>query len=511
MTLGMSEATALYEIAGIVTMDRTCVADSELRRFSLDLQSFIRELGDDAADPYWKPVVARLRRVRWELATVPLPPAHPAFELHDSAAFLSKRLRACEKIFPAHAVAAGELAAAVGDLASREGSNMLDSVRGLVERPGRNVLVLLAGRCAPAVEDQFVRATNVTVAVPSELDLSPRIYERAVVIGTSSWFPRPVFGAPRARQICVVQFDWLRDPPMDLSVFASAGAERDGSRVQLSGYAGEQAGAESLTSAELRPVTDWLAIEAGTGSQRDAGDDRPDTVDAYLFLLASEQAVYLEAEDGSRAYVAELGAAKELQMVPTRSIKPGMYMVTRVGGEGDYIPAIADSLLGADAQRLRGEQQRWTEGLGQLIEASGVQTVASRLKEAGSARASRSNIRRWASGISIRTEDYEDFLAIMRVTGLEEEAERLWQEMDVIDQAHRRAGQLVRKLLNREIRNADTRELERGGWQDYDVEEIEGEGALRVARVESRDPKTVRISARLTRQLLPVERDLWQG
>ena len=45
-----------------------------------------------------------------------------------------------------------------------------------------------------------------------------------------------------------------------------------------------------------------------------------------------------------------------------------------------------------------------------------------------------------------------------------------------IDQAHRRAGQRVRALLNREIQKGDTRDLERRGWQDYDVEEIEGEG-----------------------------------
>jgi hypothetical protein len=511
MTQGMRETAALYEVAGTVTMDRTCVEDAELRSFSLRVRSFIAGLGDDAADPYWKPVVARLRRVRWELATVPLPPAHPVFELAGSAAFLSKRLRGCEQIFPGYAAGGDELVAAVGDLANRDASPLAEAVSMLVQRPGRNVLVLLNGRGAPAVESHLGRPINVTVAVPAELDASLRVYDRAVVVGASSWFPRPVFGAPRAREVCVVQFGWLRDPPMDTSVFASAGGDGEAGRQRLPGYSGELPGTDALTSAELRPVTDWSAIETGTGSRRGAGEDRPDTVDAYLFVLASEQAVYVEAEDGSRAYVVELGASKELQMVPTRSIQPGMYLVVRVGGEGDYIPAMADSLLGAEAVRVRGEQRRWTEALRQLIAGSGVGAVEARLKLSGSARASRGNIRRWASGSSIRTEHYEDFLAIMRVTGLDNEAERLWRDMDLIDQAHRGAGQRVRKLLNREIRNGDTRDLERRGWQDYDVEEIEGEGALRVARVEARDPETVRISARLTRQLLPVERDLWQG
>src|SRR5581483_1940522 len=126
-------------------------------------------------------------------------------------------------------------------------------------------------------------------------------------------------------------------------------------------------------------------------------------------------------------------------------------------------------------------------------------------------RANRANLRRWLSAGSIRTEHLADFAALLRVAGLQEETDELWRDMEVIDQAHRRAGQRVRALLVREILEGDTRELEVRGWQDYDVEEIEGEGALRVARVEDRHPDPLRVSTRLTRQLLPVDRDLWQG
>ena len=258
-------------------------------------------------------------------------------------------------------------------------------------------------------------------------------------------------------------------------------------------------------------MTDWAAIASGTGASTDRAEERPDSVEAYLFLLVSEQAVYLEAEEGSRAYVAELGSSKELHMVPTRSIHPGTYLVNRVGGEGDYIPAIADSVLGDEAQRLRAAQRRWKEQLRKRIEADGVQAVLSSLAAAGSERSTRANLRRWASPNSIRTEDYADFAALMEVIGLRAETEQLWRDMDLIDQAHRRAGQRVRKLLVREILDGDTRDLEVRGWQDYDVEEIEGEGALRVARVEARHPETLLVPARQTRQLLRVERDLWQG
>lgn len=511
MTLGMREAAELYETAAALKVSRVCVEDAEVRSFSLRLRRFLGQLGADADDPYWKPVLARLRRARWELATVPLPPAHASLGLRDSARFLAGRLRTCESVFPAHAEAATELAGALAEISERESDPLGAAARTLCEGPGSTVVILRDGRHAGAVEEHLGSAYNATVRAAAELDASSRIYDRAVPIGASSWFPRPVFAAPRAREIHIVQFDWLRDPPMDVAILPPSEGAEQASWRGLAGYDGSRSGGGSMPPEELLPVTDWAAIAAGTGARGGQDAERSDTVNAHLFLLASEQAIYVAADEGSRAYIVELGASKELHMVPTRSILPGTYMVTRVGGDGDYIPAIADSLLGEQAGRLRREQERWTAGLQQLIASAGMQTVARRLRMAGSPRATSGNIRRWASGGSIRTENYEDFFAIMQVIGLGDEAARLWRDMDLIDQAHRRAGQRVRTLLNREIRKADTQELERRGWQDYDVEEIEGEGALRVARVEARDPDLVRVSARQTRQLLPVERDLWQG
>jgi hypothetical protein len=511
MTTGMREAAELYETAAALTVDRVCVEDAGLRSFSLGLQRFLGQLGADADDPYWKPVLARLRRARWELATVPLPLAHASLGLRDSAHFVAGCLRTCESVFPAHAEAAIELERALADISERESDPLGAAAAELCKVFGSTVVILRDGRHAGAVEERFAAAPNVTVRAPAELDASSRVYDRAVAIGPSSWFPRPVFAAPRAREIYVVQFDWLRDPPMDVAILPHPEAGEQASWRGMPGYDGARPGGGSMPAGELLPVTDWVAIAAGTGARSGQDAGRPDTVNAYLFLLASEQAIYVEADERSRAYIVELGTSKELHMVPTRSILPGTYMVTRVGGDGDYIPAIADSLLGEDAGRLRREQERWTAGLQQLVASMGMQAVAARLRAEGSPRANSGNVRRWASGDSIRTENYEDFLAIMRVIGLGEEAARVWQDMDLIDQAHLRAGQRVRALLNREIMKADTGELQRQGWQDYDVEEIEGEGALRVARVEARDPDLVRVSARQTRQLLPVERDLWQG
>ncbi len=508
MTASMSYTAALYRVASELAFERTCVDDTELRGFSLGLRNFISRLGDDREDSFWRPVVARLRRVRWEFATVPLPLSHPDFGLSESAEYISKKLRGCEQVFPEHAESARKLTAQLAALAERDSDRLGEAARVLCDGPGQSAIVLRDGRHMSAVERHLAGRSHVDVVAASELGGSARTFDRAVIVGPSSWFPRQVFAAPKAREMNVLQFDWLRDPAVELAIFTSSAEGNVASIPGLPAYSGTQSHGGSMESQELVPVADWAAITSATGA---ATSDRRDSVEAYLFVLASDQAIYLEADEGSRAYVVEITEGKELHQVPTRSIQTGSYLVTRVGGEGDYVPAIADALLGDKASRLRGEQHRWTEKLQKLIEAVGLSTVVRRLAAAGSGRANAANVRRWASDNSIRTGSFDDFLGIMRVTGLEAEAETLWRDMDVIDQAHLRAGQRVRALLNREIRQGDTHELERRGWQDYDVEEIEGEGALRVARVEARASDPVRISAPKARHLVAVERDLWQG
>ena len=541
MNASMLEVVDVYTVASEATVTRDCVEDEQMRAFSACVSRLQRQLGENAADEYWAPVMRRLRRVRWDLATTPLPSNHAALELTESSAFVERSLRACDQIYPAHAAAARSISqqlevlattasnplgsaiiALLSDTPDELGNVMrgttlgdpLPSVASLPSWPSEasTALILRQARHAGAVEDDLAAAGfRLAVITPSQL-AQTGVYSRAVVVGAVMWFPSQVLAAPRALHMHVVQYGWMRDQVPETSIFTGT-PERPALLPPLKPPLDPAAGENNpeTDASELLPLTDWSAIGAKSRTHEDGPAGRGESVQAFLLLLASDQAVYLEAEEGSRAYVVVLGAEKDLRQVPTRSIEPGTYLVTREGGPGDYIPAIANSLLGAQAAGLRAAQRRWKALLQEVIASAELRNVVDSLAEAGSARATEINVRRWASDASIRTQDYQDFYAIMNVIGLEAEAEDLWKQMALIDQAHLRAGQHVRALLEREIVRADTHDLEQRGWMDYDVAEIEGEGALRVARVEARAPDTVSISARMTRQPFPVERDLWQG
>lgn len=512
MTASMQHTATRYEVADVLQVKRHCVEDTELASFASAVRAFLRDLGSEAEDSYWRRVVARLRRVRWELATVPLPLTHEALELVTTSSDLERWLRDCNRIYPSHASAAADLIARIAGLAHSDRDPLGDKVIAL--QPGSEAvaaaraLLIRDLRHAAAIAANLVhRGTRIDVMVPSQL-ASSSVCDRMIVAGPAAWFPQHVFSAPNARHIDLVHYAWIHDRGVETGILP-VGNEGGARRGLLTPHGSQSH--QALDAGDLAPVTDWSTITTRTGGRSDISDPRLDTVDAYLFLLASGDAVYLEAEEGSRAYVVDLNDDNELHQLSTGSIQAGSYLVTRVGGEGDYIPAIANTLLGSDAERLRASQQRWKDKLRIQIATAGLQAVARRIAEAGSPRVNEQNLRRWASPLSIRTSDFADFEAIMRVVALAADARQLWEEMARIDQAHLRAGQRVRALLNREIQNADMAELERSGWSDFDVAEIEGEGALRVARVEARAPGTVRISSRQTRQLVPVERDLWHG
>jgi hypothetical protein len=214
-------------------------------------------------------------------------------------------------------------------------------------------------------------------------------------------------------------------------------------------------------------------------------------------------------KDGAQAYIAELEDEINVRQVPVSQLSEGTFLIVRAEGEGDYIRELADSLLGKRAAHLRAVQARWKEKLAVELEAHGAKAVCRRLTRLGAPRAREDNVRRWASPDSIRPNDPRDFAAICELIG--EPADELWQAMSTIFAAHLQAGNEVRKLLVEEIRKADSAALLQRGWSDYDVESIEGEGALRVARIAGRAPDLADVPRSRLRKPFRVSEDLWLG
>jgi hypothetical protein len=555
--MSFADINALHETAARWHGERVLVEHADLEAYCQLTGSFCAALGQSAGDGYWEPVVRMLKRARWDASTTPLPLSTSAVGLALAARDAVPRLHRCREVAPELAAAAEEIAARLSALAASPDDPVGDAVRAVLawtptqpgdvlgsrqalgqalqgasrfspgspspferddglqnsaRRPAVAVLVRSL-RYGTEVKAAFERARgSVRVLTPQALTAGPPL-DLIAAVGASAWFPAPVMRAPRALRIVFVYPAWIRDPEPQIGLLA--GTERRSRRAAISHAPSRKTSpfdaALPLTPADdWVPQTDWRAVSAAA-SRRPDYEAGHDSVDAWLYLLASGDGVYLEAGEGSRAYVVELEGDVSMHQELTSQIGPGDFLVLRTEGEGDYIRAIADSILGVRAVELREMQAWWKQCLGDRVRSAGWHSVRVALEAAGAIRANDQNVRQWLRPDSIRTRAPEDFSAILEVIGARERFREIWDGMGMIDSAHRRAGFQVRQLLVDLLLRGDSSALEARGWADFDVVEIEGEGALRVARVEDRAPATERVPRSRTRRPFAVGEDLWLG
>lgn len=508
MEISISEATNLYEVGCSVEVNRILVDNSNLRKFSIGLNKLLSQIDKD--DPAWNKAIAILRNVRWKLATVPLPFNHDMLNLAEAIAVVEDCVSKYRQIYFNQTDSLENILADLTNLVNSDVNPLGDAIHSALTRittpSASRSLILRDGHYAAAVENYFnLRSTNTKVLTVAQLDV-PDIYDEMVLIGATLWFPSYIFTSPRMRHMSVIQLAWLHDEVPTSSIFPAS--KKDNVFVETISESSSRVANQNdfVEAIDLFPVMDWNLIPHSVYTVKHFGGTQEVAVEAHCFTLASGQITYLEAEIGSRIFVVEFNPTKIAHLVPIESIQQGTYLVLRIGGEGDYIFSIADSILGKQAKDLRGEQLRWKELLCDLIDVKGIGLVSQSLRASGSARANHSNnVKRWASSNSIKTQDRKDFDAIMSVIGLASEANTLWQKMEIIHKAHQQAGQKLRKLLEREVLNADIRELERNGYIDCELPEVDGGGLLRVARVMERSPNTYMVSKRTTRKLIDSE------
>jgi len=529
---------ALYDVAASWTSERRLIPHPEAEAFSRTVNAFLGKLGDASEEAFWGEACRALRRARWDIAAIPLPFSHEEVGLADAVRRASPRLKACANVAPALSEMAEQIDGLLRGLAESGDDPLGDAVRASLEErgalpvpspvgaipdllygpagyaptsapelpklePPRVCVLVLRARNVRAVREVLSSdGFSVLVLDPQRLRTEGAL-DSMVAVGPVAWYPPHVVLSPKATCAHFCYFAWLRDVPQPASLLVGTRSSLHDGLVPA-----PAPGTWTIEARDLVPKANWQAILRAAPRP---GDGQAEIVRASLFVLAPGEGVYLSCEDGARAYVAEIGSAVSVRQEPVAEIGPGTFLVIRTEGDGDYIRAIADRLLGTKATALRAKQDRWSAQLREALEVMGAEEVVRELKKAGATHASVSNVRRWSERESIRTRDPADFFAILKLAGREHEAQDDWGAMGEIHAAHVGAGQRVRSLLVKEISKGDAEELAGRGWADYDVEEIEGEGTLRVSRVEARSPRTVDVAIHQTRRLFELDRDLWQG
>ena len=507
-----AKAVATYEVASRATATRETVPFPSLRRLAGEIRRMSRAIEPFEDDELWGAFIRRCRRTLRDLSTTPLPPSHPALEVMDAAVPLAELAAHARGSYPEDVVARADLCVvAIGD-AARDDANPLGALVAEILSTGNFVAsgLVVKTRHLDAVRSWLLSvAPGARVVTEGELTGISGL-ESLVVVGPSYWFPPHLTSAPRAEVICFVHYDFLRDREHDTRIFS--GAHRSpGTRIRSSATAPATATDDEIEAELLVPTVDWEALARASGVRRIAAEDEVEAVPANLFLLADGYSVYLEASDGPTIDVVvdlEPGSRPRLRSERTRTIGPGDYVVLRSeGGLGDYIPGIADSRMGGRAARLRATQREWKAALREKVRERGFSRVERDLRSLG---VISPNLRYRLWRHSLRSRDPNDFRILMEYVGLEERAAEIWNAMGEIFEAHLRAGQDVRKLLEEAVLAADVEQLIQTGRVDVRLRDMDA-GTLSVLRVEGRSPETTAVDEDELRVLMRVEADLWQG
>ena len=318
----------------------------------------------------------------------------------------------CELIFPLFADSARELVNSVLAVRDSYSNPILAACAEIAGCGGADVAMLVKEpRLIPAVEQLLVDEPGVgpvDVIRPSQL-MGHFCYSKLIVIGPARWYGDYVFKSPRAHHIHIVKYRWINDSNPSGEVFTGSpklsgtGWVGTGEIVITSTKESSISPRESMNPEDFLPSIDWgdilRRVSARTVGDPDHTDDDEEYVTALLFQLEGEIVVPLDASEGARATVLMLTQEETdpVQRIPVANIEPGMFLLVRTGGGGEYIVLVADRILGERSGEAREVQRDWKDHLRRKVRKDGLREVVHALERYGSTRANHVNVRNWMS------------------------------------------------------------------------------------------------------------------
>lgn len=495
--VSIGSATSVYETASKCEITRHWVDHAVLADVSRSLRSLAQSLDSEAEEEFWQRVLGPVRRLAFALCSTPLPFDRAAAAACIDWDKLHRQVRLCQQLYPDSHAALASLVQKLQSLSAETGSPFTAPLESLhAESVGLSV-VLRNPRMNQAVAAYFAASAalrNATVVSARQLR-EAHLCDVLVAIGPCGWFPDYVFSAPRAAQIHVVSFRWIRDPWKPGPVFLNgAGSSSDKSRKHYVGALPQlrgQAAPPSQTLPDLQAVDLLPPLppfgKVGSripGWQPSAGDE---TLPARLCHLSGGRAVFVSADEGASSLVIDSTETGDsiVRRVPADELEPELYLLLRTFGGGDFIAPLADRILGALAVERRSQQAAWKDRLvaaaqgrfGVLSRRELAARVAGNLRSQNLSEARPANVHYWMSSKCIHPRKEEDFAAILAFAGMADRTQELWEAMGEIDRAHKRAGQAIRQMLLQKIATSSLEPLERDGEMTFDLGEQDG-GAL---------------------------------
>jgi hypothetical protein len=490
----LEQINIIYECAARYTVQRHRVKYSEFGQFCLKLNMLKDQIGESASDPYWQKYFSDLRRFRFGLTAAPFLNEYRdrrILEIYDE---LSNHLKHCRAVYPDFAQPALEILSLLKRMYQDEMNPLLNKLIEISASHQSVAWVIKESRLIPHVDDVIqmypdllhrVQALHYTQMVSSNC------FDRVITIGSPRWFPDSIYTSPRANEMHIVQFSWMRDAWKLPETFVAQYTPTRSKRISFTDHNPvEDLG---ITSESLLLTLESEALAAYTS--RDGHRDYEE-IEARCVVLEGEQAIFVEADDSANVLIIDLDEDDDNRVNPisVRDLKPGAFILVRTSGGGDYIVPIADQIMGTEASLVRQRQHEWKSRLKEYVIKHGLLKTSIDLLDLGSDIANEINVRNWIFPRNIKTRSQNDFLAIMRLVGLENQANEFWASMEFISRAHRKAGYRLREILLDQVDKISPDEFKRSGKVEFKFAQNDEDAGLTAFRIEEILSKTYKVS-----------------
>jgi hypothetical protein len=478
--------TDLYTCNYKTRIRTVLLSNDAIKLYSMQISKIENVLIEIADDEPWRGLLRRLKTLRFELYATPLPKDYLKSHIEEINQEIIYVTKYSSLIFPAATELLKEIQKVLLNL-SESWNTQLIRIREIIIETGnvKAAIVVKEPKLVTLAESAISPTDNLLVLTPPLLRESI-IYDLIFVIGPPRWFPEYVFSAPRSKNIFIFQFKWIQANWRPEKIFENPVIQSFSTEYTYEAPPSEEFDTELLTSENLLPPgvdIDRLSLMASLETQ-----DRFDYIEARLYVLENNWAVFLEADDKSIITIIDLDVdINPIRRINIGNLETGMFILLRTSGGGDFIIPVANRILGNESEIAREFQKEWKMLLRTYVRRLGVQKTNTKLIELGSHLANPMNLRNWMSERSIRTEDIDDFSAIMKLIGLERDIALYWEMLKKIDRAHRLAGHQIREMLLEQVKTTSIRDLKKMGMMDFN---IPGENvsitAFRVNRIEDK-------------------------
>ena len=514
MNTHFEDVATVYKKSASTTITKHRIEYRALGEFCVSLNSFISKLEELANEDYWRRYLSQLKHLRFCLCAAPLPKEYRFERISTIISELKYHLRFCQKMYPDLAQPAFSIIDLLRELLDNPKDPLLEKLLELTDVKQNVAWVIKESRLISPVEELVSGFNLPRLCLIHPLQLKNlTCYDRLLVIGPTRWYSESIFTAPRANQIDVLVFDWIVDTWKPQNVFANPHKSSGASSRK---YITVEEHATDSRWNDISPESLLLIVDEASSvlsTLKITGDDwdEYENIDTKCIFLEDGWVVLIDASDGAKTLAIDPDEDTDNRIVRIfgKEIVPGMFILVRTSGGGDYIVPIANKIMGNQALQAREHQKHWKELLRRYAKTHGLLKTSIDLLDHGSNIANEMNVRNWMSPRSICTRKYSNFLAIMKLVGLESVAQEYWSMMKRINRAHLKAGFEIRNLLLEHVKDIDMEILQKQGKMDFKLSG-DDEGGLTAFRVESVLPETLEVPYSRIGQPVKLEGQLWR-